>query len=147
MCALCATVIHLRSQPYRLKYGAKTCFDTYLVPEARFALHLAGVRAAGVALASDASCVARDEDATRAMVSSGHDGVEEPPSAVRRRAWQVAVDVAGVDPPRLTLVVASKVGCDASLDERAVAARRAWRRAGGRRRLEYLRRWEIDEGR
>ena len=34
-----------------------------------------------------------------------------------------------------------------SLDSRAVAARRKWRDGGGRRRLEWLRRWEVDEGR
>ena len=34
-----------------------------------------------------------------------------------------------------------------SLDGRAVAARRRWRDGGGRRRLGWLRRWEIDEGR
>ena len=32
-------------------------------------------------------------------------------------------------------------------DQRAVAARRHWRSGGGRKRLEWLRRWEVDEGR
>ena len=34
-----------------------------------------------------------------------------------------------------------------SLDGRAVAARRRWLDGGGRERLAWLRRWEVDEGR
>ena len=66
-------------------------------------------------------------------------------------SWAVAmgpeVEVVLVGGPRSPpLVVEDTAGRD-SLDVRAVAAWRKWRDGGGRRRLEWLRRWEVDEGR
>ena len=50
-------------------------------------------------------------------------------------------------PPLAAKIVAEVAAGRDSLDGRAVAARRRWRDGGGRRRLEWLRRWEVDEGR
>ena len=52
------------------------------------------------------------------------------------------LDVGGPFGPPLAAAVGPE-----GLDGRAVAARRRWRDGGGRRCLEWLRRWEIDEGR
>jgi ribosomal protein S18 acetylase RimI-like enzyme len=74
--------------------------------------------------------------------------VEDPVSGARRRSWRVAWSSGTAAPQAHGIRVGvSPGGEEAGLDERAGHARGWWRWGGGRRRLEWLRRWETDEGR
>ena len=74
---------------------------------------------------------------------------EEPVSEVGGRAMRAAhggVGWAAIFGARGRVLRVGGCGAD-SLEDLALAARRRWRRGGGRRQLEWLRRWEVDEGR
>ena len=74
---------------------------------------------------------------------------EEPVSEVGGRAMRAAhggVGWAAIFGARGRVLRVGGCGAD-SLEDLALAARRHWRRGGGRRQLEWLRRWEVDEGR
>ena len=66
-------------------------------------------------------------------------------------SWAAAMgpeaEVVSVGGPFGPPLIAEAIPGANSLDGKAVAARRKWRDGGGRRRLEWLRRWEVDEGR
>ena len=49
--------------------------------------------------------------------------------------------------PRVTFGLEMIMMDGRELDDRAYEARRRWLDGGGRRRVEWLRRWEVDEGR
>ena len=69
-------------------------------------------------------------------------------SGARRRAWALATGGGSTAPTAEGLRVGmAPAGELPGLDERVVHARGWWRWGGGRRRLTWLRRWEIDEGR